>query len=349
MSKISPAVTIVSRRRFLGTTAAAAAAAALTSAPLAAPAIAQGTRVFTFAHDEPHDTGYGFMADTFNAKLKELSGGRFSIHEFPGAQLGQEPELAQKVRSGDIDFVINSTANTSTVVPQAGVFSLHFIFRDEAHLAKSVLDPQVNAAFLEMIATNTTGAKSLGLLTLGFRKFYSKNEIKNVGDVKGRKIRVQATKTEDRFFSAYGAVPVHMPIGQVYTSLETGLVDIAENGADIYRAQKHYEVAPVLSSSNHEANNNHLWVSDKVMASLTSEEQGWVKATADYARTKTVPRSLEYDHAASDSLKKMGVEIFTDVDRQSFIVIATPIQDEQAHALGPDAVKLLGLVRGVSA
>lgn len=335
----------LSRRAFMRTTA----AVGIGATGLAAPAIAEGNRVFTFAHDEPHDTGYGFMADTFNAKLKELSGGKFSIHEFPGAQLGQEPEMAQKVRSGDIDFVINSTANTSTVVPQAGVFSLHFIFRDEAHLAKSVLDPEVNALFLQMIATNTTGAKSLGLFTLGFRKFYSKKEIRSIDDVKGRKVRVQATKTEDRFFGAYGAVPVHMPIGQVYTSLETGLVDIAENGADIYRAQKHYEVAPVLSGSDHEANNNHLFVSDKAWNSLNAEEQGWVKATFAYARALAVPRSLEYDHAAIASLTKMGVEFFPNVDRQSFIVVATPIQDEQARSLGPDAVGLLAAVRKVPA
>lgn len=338
-----------SRRAFMQSTVATTAAAAVGMAGLAAPAIAAGNRVFTFAHDEPHDTGYGFMADTFNAKLKQVSGGRFSIHEFPGAQLGQEPELAQKVRSGDIDFVINSTANTSTVVPQAGVFSMHFIFRDENHLSKSMLDPAVNALFLEMIAANTTGAKSLGLATLGLRKFYSKNEIRSIADLKGRKVRVQATKTEDRFFSAYGAVPIHMPIGQVYTSLETGLVDIAENGADIYRAQKHYEVAPVLSASDHEANNNHLWVSDKAWNSFNPEEQGWVKQTADYARALTVPRSLQYDHAAEDSLKKMGVEIFTGVDRKGFIEVATPIQDEQAQALGPYAVRLLEVVRKVPA
>ncbi len=335
----------LSRRALMASAPAVAAGAAL----LAAPAIAAGNRVFTFAHDEPHDTGYGFFADTFNAKLKQLSGGRFSIHEFPGAQLGQEPELAQKVRSGDIDFVINSTANTSTVVPQSGVFSLHYVFRDEAHLAKAMLDPAVNDLFREMIAANTTGARSLGLGTLGFRKCYAKFEIKNVGDLKGRKVRVQATRTEDRFFSAYGSVPVHMPIGQVYTSLETGLVDVAENGADIYRAQKHYEVAPVLSATDHEANNNHLWVSDKAWKSLAPEQQGWVTSTFEYARGLAVPRSLQYDHAAVESLKKMGVEIFTNVDRKSFIDIATPIQDEQARALGPYAVRLLALVREVSA
>ncbi len=330
----------LSRRAFVQVSAATA---------LAVPAIAQGTKVFTFAHDEPHDTGYGFLADQFNAKLKEVSGGKFSIHEFPGAQLGQEPEMAQKVRTGDIDFVINSTANTATVVPQAGVFSLHFIFIDENHLAKSMLDPGMNTLFQEMILKNTTGARSLGLLTLGFRKFYSKAEIKSIADVKGKKVRVQATKTEDRFFSAYGAVPVHMPIGQVYTSLETGLVDIAENGADIYRAQKHYEVAPVLSASDHEANNNHLWVADKTWNSLNPEEQGWVTTAFLYARGLTVPKSLAYDHAAVDALQKMGVEIFTGVDRQSFIQVAKPIQDEQAQALGPYAVQLLALTRKLAA
>ena len=77
-------------------------------------------------------TAYGIAANIFDAKLKELSGGTMSINQFPGAQLGQEPQMLQKMRAGDIDFVITSTANASTVAPQAGVFSLHFIFRDQA-------------------------------------------------------------------------------------------------------------------------------------------------------------------------------------------------------------------------
>jgi len=337
----------LSRRAFLG--GAALAGTGLAGTGLAAPAIAQGMRLFTFGYDEPHDTGYGFFADQFEAKLKELSGGKFGIRQFPGAQLGQEPEMAQKVRTGDIDFVINSTANTSTVAPQSGVFSLHFIFRDEPHLVATVLDPTVNQAFQKMIQASTTGARSLGLGTLGLRKMYSKFPVRSIADARGKKVRVQATKTEDRFFSAYGCIPVHMPIGQVYTSLETGLVDIAENGADIYRAQKHYEVAPVLSATDHEANNNHLWVSDKVWNSLNPEEQGWVTATFAFAQKAAVPKSMEFDHDAIASLKKLGVEIVTDVDKKGFIDIATPIQDEQAKELGPLAVQLLELTRKVAA
>src|SRR5262250_873865 len=97
---------------------------------------AQETRTFTFAYDQPRETAYSFLADTFEKKLGELSGGKLKIRQFPSAALGQEPEMAQKVRAGDLDFAINATANTSSVVPQAGVFSLHFIFRDDAHLEK---------------------------------------------------------------------------------------------------------------------------------------------------------------------------------------------------------------------
>ena len=98
-------------------------------------------------------------------------------------------------------------------------------------------------------------------------------EIKSVDDMKGKKVRVQATKTEDTHFPAYGSQTVHMPFGDVYTSLQTGVVNVAENGVNVYLANKHYEVAPVLSMTEHEANNNCLWVSDKTWNSLTPEQQ----------------------------------------------------------------------------
>src|SRR5437588_11812755 len=127
------------------------------------------TRTFSFAYDQPNTTAYGIAANIFDAKLKELSGGTMSINQFPGAQLGQEPQMLQKMRAGDIDFVITSTANATTLAPQAGVFSLHFIFRDQDHLAKALADPDVSKAFREMIDKSVQGAHVLGLLTMGLR------------------------------------------------------------------------------------------------------------------------------------------------------------------------------------
>ena len=203
-----------------------------------------------------------------------------SINQFPGAQLGQEPQMLQKMRAGDIDFVITSTANASTLAPQAGVLSLHFIFRDQAHLAKALADPAITQAFRDMVKDQVQGAQVLGLLTMGMRNMYSKKEVKSVDDVKGQKVRVQATKTEDTHFPAYGAQTVHMPFGEVYTSLQTGVVNVAENGVNVYLANKHYEVAPILSMTEHEANNNCIWVSDKTWNSLTPQQQQWVQAAA---------------------------------------------------------------------
>src|SRR5438874_10063996 len=108
-------------------------------------------RHFTFGYDQPHTTAYGYAADVFAAKLKELSKGEMIIDQFPGAQLGQEPQMLQKVRTGDIDFIISSTANAATVSPEAGVFSIHFIFRSEEHLAKAIADPKLVAAVRKMV------------------------------------------------------------------------------------------------------------------------------------------------------------------------------------------------------
>ena len=134
--------------------------------------------------------------------------------------------------------------------------------------------------------------------------------------------------TEDAHFPAYGAQTVHMPFGEVYTSLQTGVVAIAENGVNVYMANKHYEVAPVLSMTEHEANNNCIWVSDKTWNSLTPEQKGWVEAAAAKSprKSRSWRSSSRTDSAAK--LKKMGVTINEKVDKSGFMKDAKPIQDD---------------------
>lgn len=335
---------MLTRRSFLACTATLAVGAA---AGTPRRARAQESKTFTFGYDQPRDTAYSNLADFFEKKLLELSGGSLKIRQFPSAALGQEPEMAQKVRAGDIDFAINATANTATVVPQSGVFSLHFIFRDEAHLEKAMADRGINDVFQQMIAENTTGARSLGLFTQGFRNMYAKFSVSSVNDIVGKKVRVQATKTEDAFFSAYHAIPVHMPFGQVYTSLQTGLIHIAENGNDVVLKNKHYEAAPFVSKTEHEANNSHIWVSQKTWDGLNETQRRQVQQAADYALPTASRKALELSTAAVASLQKVGVKYHDQVDKKSFSVIAAPLQDSQAQELGKHAVQLLALVRGV--
>jgi tripartite ATP-independent transporter DctP family solute receptor len=323
------------------------AALALGAAALFLPQDASAQRKFTMGYDQPRTTAYGIAADIFDAKLKELSGGKMSIDQFPGAQLGQEPVMLQKLRSGDIDFVITSTANASTLAPQAGVLSLHFIFRDQQHLANTLADPAVSKAFREMVKESVQGGQVLGLLTMGLRNIYSKKEITKLDDIKGMKIRVQATKTEDTHFPAYGTQTVHMPFGEVYTSLQTGVVNAAENGINVYLANKHYEVAPILSITEHEANNNCIWVSDKTWNSLSDQEKQWVQAAADEVSKKEPALALKLEADSAERLKKLGVKVVEGVDKSGFMKAAQPIQDQLAKELGPHAVKILELVRNV--
>ena len=184
-------------------------------------------------------------------------------------------------------------------------------------------------------------------MTMGMRNMYSKKAIHSVADIKGEKIRVQATMTEDAHFPAYGAQTVHMPFGEVYTSLQTGVVQIAENGVNVYMANKHYEVAPILSMTEHEANNNCIWVSDKAWNSFTPEQKQWVEAAAAEVSKKEPALALKLESDSGDKLKKMGVTINEKVDKSGFMADAKPIQDEIAKKLGPHAVKLLQLVRDV--
>ena len=308
---------------------------------------AQEVKHYRFAYDQPKTTGYGILGDIFSDKLKALSNGTMLIDQYPGAQLGQEPKVLQLVKSGDVEFCISSSANAATLSPQAGVMSMHFLFRSEAHLVKAIADPEVSKAVKAMIADTVQGARVIALSTLGLRSMYSKREIKKIDDMKGLKVRVQATPTEDTMFPAYGAQIVHMPFGSVYTSLQTGVIDVAENGVNVYLANKHYEVAPVLSMTEHEANNSLVWVSDKVWNSLSPEQQGWVQAAADEVNKTQPAKAIELEHQSQDKLKAIGVKVVTDVDKSGFVAIADPYLDKLAKDLGPHAEKVKDLIRAI--
>ena len=333
----------LSRRALVGSSLVLAAPAILSSRAARAD-----VRRFNLGYDQPHTTAYGVAADIFAAKLEALSKGAMVIDQFPGAQLGQEPQALQKIRTGDIDFIFSATANAATLSPQAGVFSIHYLFRNEKHLKNAVTDAAVTAAFRDMLASTVQGARMVTWFTLGLRSLYGKKEVHSLADVKGLKIRVQATATEDTMFPAYGAQTVHMPFGNVYTSLQTGVVDMAENGVSIYQLNKHYEVAPVMSLTEHEANCNMMWVSDKVWNSLNDEQRGWVMAAGNEVAATEPDKAFKMEHDAVGKLQKLGVQFVLNVDKSGFLKVAEPLQDKLAGDLGPHAAKLLTLVRGVS-
>ena len=319
-----------------------------TSLVVATGSTAQETRHFRFAHDQQLNSGYSVAYDIFSTKLKELSRGTMLVDQYPGAQLGQEPQILQLVKAGDLDFAIVSSANTATISPQAGVMSLHFLFRSEDHNVKSLGDVKVFEAIRDMIDDTVQGIHVIGIGTQGFRHLYGRKEIRKVDDLKGLKVRVQATATEDTMFPAYGAQTVHMPFGSVYTSLQTGVVDFAENAVNVYLINKHYEVAPVLSMSEHEANNAILWISDKLWQSLSADQKQWVLTAGKDVSTQEPKRGFELERQAGTKLKGMGVKIVTDVDKAGFQKLSDPLLDKLAKDLGPHAEKIKDPIRAVN-
>jgi tripartite ATP-independent transporter DctP family solute receptor len=314
---------------------------------IAAGAGAQEAKHYRFAHDQQLNTGYSVAYELFSAKLKALSGGKMLVDQYPGAQLGQEPQLLQLVKSGDLDFAIVSSANTSTISPQAGVMSLHFLFRSSGHVIKSLGDERVFEAIRDMIDQTTQGIHVIGLGTQGVRNLYGKKEIRNVADLKGLKVRVQANATEDTMFPAYGAQTVHMPFGSVYTSLQTGVVDFAENSINVYLVNRHYEVAPVISISEHEANNAILWISDRLWQSLSADQKKWVLAAGRDVSTQEPQRAFELEDQALAKIKSIGIKVVPNVDKSGFQKIADPYLDKLAKELGPHAEKVKNLIRSI--
>src|SRR3981189_1304168 len=164
---------------------------------MSASASAQEAKHDRFAYDQPKTTGYGILGDIFSDKLKELSKGRMLIDQYPGAQLGQEPRVLRLVKSGDIEFCISASANAATLTPQAGVMSLHFLFRSEDHLKKALADPGVVKAIKDMVEETVQGGHVIAVITLGLRNMYSKKEIHGRRGLCGRQCAVRATATED--------------------------------------------------------------------------------------------------------------------------------------------------------
>jgi TRAP-type C4-dicarboxylate transport system substrate-binding protein len=125
-------------------------------------------------------------------------------------------------------------------------------------------------------------------------------------------------------------------------------MDVAENSINVYLVNKHYEVAPVLNITEHEANNALVFISDKLWQSLSAEQKGWVTTAAAEISAKEPAKAFDLERAAATKLKSLGVKIVEDVDKKSFTAIADPYLDKLAKELGPHAEKIKNLIRAIN-
>ena len=242
------------------------------------------TKVLTLAHNL--DTGHTvhkamlLMAE----RLEEYSNGQLQVVVYPGGQLGSERENLELLQIGSLAMTKVSAAPLEGFVPEMKVFSLPYIFADRAHHLK-VLDSQVGKDLLESL--QVARLHGLGYYDAGSRSFYTSDKpVNSPEDLHGLKIRVMKSQTSVRMVAELGGSPTPISLGEIYSALQQGVVDGAENNAPSFFRLRHYEVARYYSLDEHTFVPDVLVMSKRVWDDLTATQREWL--------SRAVRDSVEY-------------------------------------------------------
>jgi TRAP-type transport system periplasmic protein len=294
-------------------------------------------------HDQPVGSMYDEGHKMFKQLLEERSKGRIKADIFPAAQLGSEVAMVEGLRLGSIDVICANAPNAAAFIPELGLFSVAYLFKDLAHFERVVNDPAFAKRIDEIIAGKNIGIKRIGFYAAGVRNIYSrKGSVAGPDDLKGVKIRVQNNPIEVKVWRAFGAIPTPMNFGEVYQALQSGVLDAAENGLAVIESNKHYEAAKFITQSEHQRNLSALYINEKKLAAMPADLQKIVLEAAAEAAVHERKRDAELVAAAANGLKSKGA-VLTSPDKAKFIALIAPIQDEVAKDL--KATDLLQIVR----
>lgn len=259
------------------------AAAALVPAIRAARAGHAGARtVLKLGHVLPPSHPVHVAMEHMAARLAELSAGAVELQVFPGGQLGSEPEAIEQAQRGALAMVKTSAAALEGFVPDMAVFGMPYLFRDEAHYW-NVLLGGVGKEILQ--AGEPTGLHGLCYYDSGSRSFYTISKpILTPGDLREMKIRVMPSRTARDMITTLGAGPTPIPYGELYSALQQGMIDGAENNPPSYFSSRHYEVAKHYSLDEHTRVPDVIVVSRQIWDGLSPQVRAWV----DQAATESV-------------------------------------------------------------
>ena len=242
--------------------------------------------VLTLAHNL--DTGHTvhnamiFMSD----QLDEYSGGQMQIAIYPGGHLGSERETLELLQIGSLAMTKVSASPLEGFVPAMGVFSLPYIFADRDHHLK-VLDSEIGKGLLDSL--QAARLQGLGYYDAGSRSFYTNERpVDSPADLHGMKIRVMKSQTSVRMVAALGGSPTPISLGEIYTALQQGVVDGAENNPPSFYRLRHYEAARFYSLDEHTFVPDVLLMSKRIWDDLSERQQEWlvmaVRDSVEYQR-----------------------------------------------------------------
>ncbi|VBB05388.1 trap transporter solute receptor dctp/teaa [Lucifera butyrica] len=271
--------------------------------------------------------------------LDERSHGRIKMQVYAGGQLGGEKETIEMTQMGTVAIARVNSAPMVSFAPKMGVYSMPFIFRNEDHLWK-VLDGPVGKELLkDLTSANLIG---LGYYDSGARSFYTKSKpINTPEDAKGLKIRVQQSKIFIDTMNALGASATPMDYGEVYSGLQTGIIDGAENNPPSLYSSKHYEVAKYYSLDEHSMVPEVILMSKKVWDGLSPDDQKLIAQAAFESEAYERKAWNEYTEKSLEQLKAHGVKI-SKPDKEPFIKAMAPV-----YAQYPEYKDLISQIQAV--
>ena len=273
-----------------------------------------GQIVFKLSENQPPSNPVTKAMYKFSDLVKEKSNGKLIIDVYPSGQLGNETESIEQVQLDLIDFVRVNSVTLAQVAREVGVFTLPYIFKDEKHKYK-VLDGE--------IGLNVSGdleqynMLNLGYLEAGTRNFYTSKPVKTIKDLKGMKIRVQPSAIPVAMVEMIGAVPTPMNYGEVYSSLQTGVIDGAENDFVSYFTSSHYEVAKNYILDGHLSPPALLLMSKKTFDKLSQENQEIITEAAAEATVWERDQMSSFEKESEEKVKKAGSNIIH-IDKKPF-------------------------------
>jgi tripartite ATP-independent transporter DctP family solute receptor len=315
---------MTTRREFLGKSAMLAGAAVL-----GRPGQARAQQKMVLKASDVHPLGYPTVEAIvrMGKKLEAGSQGRLSVQMYPAMQLGGEKEMLEQTQVGALQICRVSVGPVGTIVDELNVFNLPFIFRDEAHMRK-VIDGPIGAELIEKI-TNAPNSRLVGLgwMDAGTRNVYAKKAFKTPTDLKGQKIRMMGNPIFVETMNAMGGNGISMGFNELYSALQTGVVDGAENNPPTLLTHNHYQISKVYSLTGHLIIPEIFVFSRRTWDSLGKDDHALIKKVSREAQIEQ--RDL-WDKMVAESTQKLkasGVE-FVDVDKKAFYEATRPVRDK---------------------
>jgi tripartite ATP-independent transporter DctP family solute receptor len=287
----------------------------------------------TLGHSlEPTHTVHQAMV-FMDQRLRELSGDSMHIDIYPSGQLGTEREAIELLQIGSLSMTKVSASPLEGFVPAMKIFNLPYLFRDHQHFL-DVLDSEIGHELL--LAPVSVRLRGLGYYDAGSRSFYTTDrQIERPADLDGLKIRVQQSQTAMQMVAALGGSPTPISWGELYTALQQGVVDGAENNPPSFYTSGHYEVARYFTLDEHTAVPDLLLIATRTWDALNAEQQAWLQRAVDDSVIFQRELWQRDTQAALDAVAADGVEILRPDKAPFMSTVEDMLATFQSSDLGP--------------